>query len=220
MSSPHLLFAWCLHSGCLLWGSFFLWRSCWSSLQNSTSSLFLLDSRLAVSGCVPAASISFLSWWSTKALFLWSYTVYCWIFYVATGSQSPFSTVFYKNCLVFSGHSLTHPRFCSCTTVHFSLASRTAGFWLSDLFSSSFSRLCHSLHGQLLPILFLSGCLADHQVLIPVLSHLSILFSSSLDPLFMVVYSVFSLFTNRFLLFIFFLHSHRSCPSSFVIFFW
>ena len=85
---------------------------------------------LAVSGCVPAASISSLSWWSTVALFLWSYTVYCWIFYVDTGSQSPFSAVFYENCLVFSGHPLTQTRFSSCITVHFSLASRTAGFWL------------------------------------------------------------------------------------------
>ena len=82
-----LLFAWCLHSGCLLWWFFFfLWRSCWSSLQNSTSSPFLQDSRLAVSGCVPAASISSQLWWSTVSLFLWSYTVYCWIFYV-TKSQ-------------------------------------------------------------------------------------------------------------------------------------
>ena len=46
-----LLFSWCLHSGCLLWWFFFfLWRSCWSCLQNSTSFLFLQDSWLAVSG--------------------------------------------------------------------------------------------------------------------------------------------------------------------------
>ena len=117
-----LLFAWCLHSGCLLWWFFFfLWRSCWASLQNSTSSLFLQDSRLAVSGCVPAASISSLVWWSTVALFLWSFTVYCWTFYVTPGSQSPFSVVFYENCLISPGHPLTHPRFCSCITAHFSL---------------------------------------------------------------------------------------------------
>ena len=79
-----LLFAWCLHSGCLLWWFFlFLWRSCWSSLENSTSLPFLQDSRLAVSGYVPAASISSQLWWSTVALFLWFYTVCCWI--------SPFS---------------------------------------------------------------------------------------------------------------------------------
>ena len=37
-----LLFSWCLHSGCLLWWFFFfLWRSGWSCLQNSTSLLFL-----------------------------------------------------------------------------------------------------------------------------------------------------------------------------------
>ena len=143
-----LLFAWCLHSGCLLWWFFFfLWISCRSSLQNSTSLLFLLDSRLAISGCVPAASISQL-WWSTVALFLWSYTVYCWIFYVATGSQSPFSAVFYENCLVSSGHPLIHPRFRSCITVHFSLVPHTAGFWFSVSFSNSFSRLCHSLQEQ------------------------------------------------------------------------
>ena len=144
-----LLFAWCLHSGCLLWWFFFfLWRSCWSSPQNSTSLLFLQDSRLAVSGCVPAASISSLLWWSTVALFLWSYTVCCWIFYVATGSQSPFSAVFYENCLVSSGHPWTHPSFCSCITVHFSVAPRAAGFWLSVLFFNSFCRLRHSLQRQ------------------------------------------------------------------------
>ena len=130
-----LLFAWCLHSGYSLWWFFFLlWRSCWSSLQNSTSLPFLQDIQLAVSRCVPAASISSLLWWSTAALFLWSYTAYCWIFYVTTGSQWPFSAVFYENCSVFSGHSLTHPRFCSCTTVHFLLVSCTAGFWLSISF--------------------------------------------------------------------------------------
>ena len=52
-----LLFTWCLHSGSLLWWFFFfLWISCWCSLQNSTSLLFLQDSRLAIPGCVPAAS--------------------------------------------------------------------------------------------------------------------------------------------------------------------
>ena len=72
-----LLFARCLHSGCSLWWLFFfLWRSCWSPLQNSTSLPFWQDSRLVVSGCVPAASISSLSWWSTVALFRWSYTVH------------------------------------------------------------------------------------------------------------------------------------------------
>ena len=117
-----LLFAWCLHSGCLLWWFFFfLWRSCWSSLQNSTSSPFLQDSRLAVSGCVPAASISSLLWWSTVALFLWSFTVYCWTFYVTPEFQSPFSAVFYGNCLISRDHPLTHARFCSCITAHFSL---------------------------------------------------------------------------------------------------
>ena len=144
-----LLFAWCLHSGCLLWWFFFfLWRSCWSSFENSTSLSFLQDSWLEVSGCVPAAYISSLFWWSTVALFLWLYTVCWWIFYVANGSQSPFSAVFYENCLVSSGHPLIHPRFHSCITVHFSLASRTAWFWLSVSFSNSFSRLCHSLQEQ------------------------------------------------------------------------
>ena len=119
-----LLFTWCLHSECSLW-SFFFFFLCWSSLQNSTLLSFLQDSRLAVSGCVPAASISSLSWRSTVVLFLWSYTVYCWIFYVATGSHSPFSAVFYENCSVFSDHPLAQPRSRSCTTAHISLASRT-----------------------------------------------------------------------------------------------
>ena len=111
-----LLFAWCLHLGCLLWWFFFfLWRSCWCSLQNSTSSPFLQDSRLAVSGCASAASTSSLLWWSTMA-FLWSYTSYCLIFYVATGSQSSLSAALYENCSVSSGHLLTQPSFHSCTT--------------------------------------------------------------------------------------------------------
>ena len=143
-----LLFAWCLHLGCLLlWFFFFLWRSCWCSLQNSTSSPFLQDSRLAVSGCVSAASTSSLLWWSTMA-FLWSYTSYCRIFYVATGSQSSLSAVLYENCSVSSGHLLTQPSFHSFTTVRFPLASRTAVFWFSVSFSNSFSRLCLSLQGQ------------------------------------------------------------------------
>ena len=144
-----LLFAWCLHLGCLLWWFFFfLLRYCWCSLQNSTSSPFLQDSRLAVSGYVSAASTSSLLWWSIMTMFLWSYTSYCRIFDVATGSQSSFSTVLYENCSVFSGHPLTQPRFHSCTTVRFPLASRTAVFWLSVSFSNSFSRLCLSLQGQ------------------------------------------------------------------------
>ena len=144
-----LLFACCLHSGCILWWFFFfLWRSCWSSPQNSISLPFLQDKRLRVSGCVPAASISSLLWWSTVALFLWSYTVCCWIFYVATGSQSSFLAIFYENCLVSSGYPLIHPRFHSCITVHFSLSSRTEAYSLSVSFSNSFSRLRHSLQGQ------------------------------------------------------------------------
>ena len=98
--------------------------------------------------CPSSFHLLFLSWWLTVALFLWSYTVYCSIFYVATGSHSPFSVVFYENCSVFSAHLLTHPRFCSCTKVHFSLAFRTAGFWLSVSFSNSFFRLCHYLEGE------------------------------------------------------------------------
>ena len=91
-----LLFAWCLHSECLLWCfSFFLWRFFWSSLQNSTSLHFLLDSQLVVSGCVPAASISSLLWWLTVALFLWSYTVYCWIFLC-----SHWITITFLSCLL------------------------------------------------------------------------------------------------------------------------
>ena len=180
-----LLFAWFLHSGCSLWWFFFfLWRSYWSSLQNSTSLPFLHGSSLTVSGCVPAASISSLSWWSTVALFLWSYTVYCWVFYVTTGSQSPFSAVFNENCSVFSGHPLTHPIFRSCTTVQFSLVSRTAGFWLSVSFSNSFTRLCYSSQGQQFPILFFSRYLPNHQALILVLSHFSILF-----PLLLILFS-------------------------------
>ena len=98
---PLLLFTCCLYSGCLLWRFFFfLRRSCWSSLQNSTSSPFLQDSQPAVSGCIPAASIFSQLWWSTVALFLWSYTVYCWIFYVTKSQQFLFWPV---NFLILTG---------------------------------------------------------------------------------------------------------------------
>ena len=138
----------CLHH-LLWWFFFFLWISCWSSLQNSTSSPFLQDSsRTCPCSFHSSMLISSPHWWLTVALFLWSCTVYWWIFCVVTGSQSPFSAVFYENCSVFSGHPLAHPRFRCFTARHFSLVSRTAGFWLSVSFFNSFPRFCHSLKGQ------------------------------------------------------------------------
>ena len=127
-------------------------------------------------------------------LFLWSYIQLLIRYFVATGSQQLFSTGFCENCSVFSDHLLTHPMFHSCTTIHFSPMSHTAWFWLLVSFSISFSRWYHSLQLLWSPVLFFSWCLPDHQALILILSHLSILF-----PLLLIL-SVFPSFINRFLL--------------------
>ena len=66
----------------------------------------------------------------------------------------------------------------------FHLVSRTAGFWLSVSFSNSFTRLCYFSQGQQFPILFFSRYLPNHQALILVLSHFSILF-----PLLLILFS-------------------------------
>ena len=113
-----LLFTWCLHSGSLLWWFFFfLWISCWCSLQNSTSLLFLQDSRLAISGCVPAASISShgdLQWLCSSDLIQFIVGYFIWPL-----DPNHLSQLSLVKTLVFSGHPLTHPRFRSFITVHF-----------------------------------------------------------------------------------------------------
>ena len=184
----------------LWWFFFFLWRSYWSSLQNSRT-VSLPDSQLAVSGCVLAASISSLLWWSTLAVFLWSYTVCYWTFYVATGSQSPFSAVFYENCLVFSGHPLTHPKFRSCTTTLFTSASYCRILVVSFVFQFFFQIMSFFARAIVASsfLLWISSRLPSFD---PSFITFLQFRSSYLDPLFKVVYLVFSSFTNRFLLFI------------------
>ena len=102
-----------------------------------------------------------------------------------------FLAVFYENCFVFFGHSLTHPRFLSCITTLFT------NFWYSQILVV---RFFFQISFQI--ALFFARATAAIFLLLwmsfqsPSFDPSFITFpyslSSSLDPLFTVVYSVFS----------------------------
>ena len=84
-----LLFAWCL----LWWFFFFLWRSCWSSLQNSTSSHFLQDQFLPLFWYYkPILRPCFLNqmWWSYVSPHLFFLRIFCKSSYIKS-SHAEFS---------------------------------------------------------------------------------------------------------------------------------
>ena len=184
------MFAWCLHSRSLLWWFFFfLWRSCWSFLENSTSSPFLQDSRLAVSRCVPAASISSLLWWSTVALFLWSYTVGYFMWPLDPNHLS--SCLLWKLFRFFWSFSDT-PQVSQLYN-----STLFTNFWYSQIlvvrffFQISFQIALFFARATAV-IFFLLWMSFQSPSFDPSFITFPYSLSSSLDPLFTVVYSVFS----------------------------
>ena len=204
-----LLYAWYFHSEWILWWFFFIWRSSWPSLQNSTSSPFLQGSRLGVLGCVPAASFPS-----------------CSSFHLVIVIDSDFVPVILYSLLldILCNHWIPIT-FLSCLLLKLFMflwssfdTSQVLQLYNSILFTSvSYRRILivsfvFQFFFQILSF-FTRVIVANYFLLwissqSPIFDPSFITFlhsiSSSFDPIFTVVYSVFSSFTNRFLFFHYF----------------
>ena len=185
----------------MAWFFFFLWRSFWSSLQNSNSSPFLKDSEVAVSGCVPAASISSVMVIDSGFV---PVNLYSSLLDILHGHVIPIT---FLSCLPWKLFSFLWSSFDTTqvpqlqnstlfTSVSYSLILVISFVFQFFFQIASFFATAITANSFLFWMFFQSPSFVPSFITFP---HS---LSSSFDPLCMVVYSVFSSSTNRFLLFI------------------